>query len=68
MKSLVALAMSLAAVPTAADVPTYRVEFLGAGGMGEVYRGVDSQSGESVAVKLLTTVRGSGYRWDGAQS
>lgn len=43
-----------------AQLGTWRlVEFLGAGGMGEVYRGVDSQSGESVAVKLLTTVRGS---------
>ncbi len=35
------------------------VEFIGAGGMGEVYRGVDRQSGQEVAVKILTAVRGS---------
>lgn len=43
-----------------AQFGTWRlVEFLGAGGMGEVYRGVDSQSGQEVAVKVLTAVRGS---------
>lgn len=35
------------------------VEFLGAGGMGEVYRGVNTATGEEVAVKMLTMARES---------
>lgn len=35
------------------------VEFLGAGGMGEVYRGLDSTGSNQVAVKLLTAVAGN---------
>lgn len=37
------------------------VDFLGAGGMGEVYRAVDTRSGRVVALKILTSARDSSF-------
>jgi serine/threonine-protein kinase len=43
-------------------VGDYRLEeFLGAGGMGEVYRGVHSKIGRVAAIKILTAVRDPGF-------